>query len=437
MDEQVSRTEFDPGTVAPPQPVRQRSRRGRWLLLLLPLVLIGLGAWLVLTQHPAPHGRPGIGAENAPQPVGAATIEPGTIRIILNELGTVTPLDTVTVMTQINGQLTAVGFQEGQMVKKGDFLAQIDDRPYVATLERDQGQLAHDQGLLAQAQADLQRFATLGRQNSIAPQQVEDQRFLVQQDEGTVKADEGTVANDKINIAYCHIVSPIDGRIGLRVVDPGNYVTTSSTAGIAVITQMQPMSALFSVPQEDLSEIEAQMAKDQKLTVDAYDQGNTTEIDQGQLETLDNEIDTSTGTVKLRAIFPNTKSQLFPNQFVNAHLLVDTLTNVVRVPVAAVQVGEPGSFVWLINQNGTVTSTPVKLGPIDGQYQQVISGLKAGDRVVTDGSDRLRDGMKVVEPTARSSATSPTTAAAAAQQNERHGPRGNHAHRRPEGQPAQ
>ncbi len=379
-----------------------------------------MALWLALAPR-GRHGKPPFGGQAAAQPVGAATIETGDIRVMLNELGTVAPLDTVTVKTQINGQLTQVAFQEGQMVKKGDFLAQIDPRPYQAQLERDQGQLAHDQGLLAQAQADLQRYQTLGRQDSIARQQVEDQRFLVQQDAGTVKADQGTVATDQLNLAYAHVVSPIDGRVGLRQVDPGNYVQTTDSNGIVILTQMQPMSVVFSVPQQDLAEIETRMRSGATLPVYAYDQANVTQLDTGKLATVDNEVDTATGTVKMRALFPNPKDQLFPYQFVNAHLLVDTLANVVRLPVAAVQLGAPGSYVWIVNANDTVSARPVKLGPVDGQYQQVISGLSSGERVVTDGTDRLRDGMKVSIPPAQGAATPATTKAPAAPGRRHHG----------------
>jgi multidrug efflux system membrane fusion protein len=420
MDEQVDRVEFEHGL--PPASQRTRVRRPwlKWLLLALCCVAIAFGLRFVLARHAA---RPNRQGTTATQPVGAATIGAGDIRIILNELGTVSPLDTVTVKTQINGQLTQVAFQEGQLVKKGDFLVQIDDRIYQAQLQRDQGQLAHDQGLLAQAQADLQRFETLGRQDSIAQQQVQDQRYLVQQDAGTVKADQATVATDQINIAYCHIVSPVDGRVGLRQVDPGNYVQTSDPNGIVVVTQLQPMSVVFSVPQTNLAEIEDRVAQGASLEVDAYDQSNTTQIDQGKLATIDNEMDTSTGTVKMRAVFPNNKNQLFPNEFVNAHLLVNTLTNVLRVPVPAVQLGASGTFVWVINPDNSVASRPVKLGVVDGQYQQVISGLKAGDRVVTDGTDRLRDGMKVTIPTAQSATPAGSQPGRQSHRTGTHGPR--------------
>jgi multidrug efflux system membrane fusion protein len=384
-----------------------RRRRGGGLWFVLALILLGGLGWWLWTHRPAPAAAPQpsrYGAKTAAQPVGVATIATGDIRVVLNELGTVTPLDTVTVQTQIDGLLMSVGFQEGQIVQKGAFLAQIDDRPYQADLEKDEGTLAHDQGLLAQARSDLLRYQTLGRQNSIAIQQVADQRYLVQQDAGTVAADQGTVATDKINIAYCHITAPVTGRVGLRQVDPGNYVQTTSTTGIVVLTQLQPISVIFSLPQTDLSAVEARLAQGATLPVDAYDQSNTVKIDSGTLATVDNEMDTATGTVKIRAIFPNARNELFPNQFVNAHLLVDTLTNVVRVPTQAVQIGAPGSFVWVVNDNNTVSSRTVTLGPTDGAYEQVLSGLQAGDRVVTDGTDRLRDGMKVTIPAASGTA---------------------------------
>jgi multidrug efflux system membrane fusion protein len=330
--------------------------------------------------------------------VGAATIDKGDVRIILNELGTVTSLDTVTVLTQISGQLTDVAFQEGQMVKKGDFLVQIDPRPYEAALEQAQGTLAHDQGLLAQAQSDLKRYQTLGRQDSIAQQQLEDQRYLVAQYTGTVQTDQGTVDNAKLNLTYCHIVSPIDGQVGLRQVDPGNYVQTTSGSAIVVITKMQPISVLFSVPEDDLPEIIKQVRAGATLQVEAYDRANTHLLATGQLATIDNQIDTTTGTLKLRALFTNPDELLYPNQFVNARLLVNTMRNTVRVPVPAVQRGEPGTYVYVINANNTVAVRPVKLGPTDNGYTAVLAGLEPGDRVVTDGTDRLRDGAPVTVP---------------------------------------
>jgi multidrug efflux system membrane fusion protein len=351
------------------------------------------------THHQAaPSGGQGRAGQAPPQPVGAATIDKGDIRIMLNELGTVTSLDTVTVLTQISGQLTEVAYKESQVVKKGDFLVQIDPRPYQAALEQAQGTLAHDQGLLDQAKADLQRFVTLGRQDSIAQQQLDDQRYLVQQYTGTVLTDQGTVDNAKLNLAYCHIVSPIDGQVGLRMVDAGNYVQTSGTTGLVVITQMQPISVLFSVPEDNLPDIIQRWRSGATLTVEAYDRANSRLLATGQLATLDNQIDTTTGTLKLRALFANPDELLFPNQFVNARLLVNTMQNTIRVPVPAVQRGEPGTYVYVINANNTVSVRPVKLGPTDGGYSAVLSGLQPGEKVVTDGTDRLRDGASVTVP---------------------------------------
>jgi multidrug efflux system membrane fusion protein len=402
--ERADATEFD--REAPPlsEPTRIRRRRlGRWVVAPLLVLLVGLGLWLGVAHRPGHQG--GHGAPVAPpQPVGAATVGTGDIRIVLSEIGTVTSLDTVTVMTQINGQLMQVAFQEGQLVKKGQLLAQIDDRPYQAQLLHDQGQLAHDQGLLAQAQSDLKRYQMEARTNSIAMQQVDDQRYLAQQYQGTIEADKAAIATDQLNINYCHIVSPVDGRVGLRLVDQGNYVQTTTSSGIAVVTQLQPMSVVFSVPQQNVAEVEERLAQGATLPVEVYDQGNTTKLDEGTLAAIDTQMNTSTGTVNMRAIFPNEKNQLFPNEFVNAHLLVNTLTNVVRVPVAAVQIGAPGSFFWRINPDDTVTARNVKLGPVDEQYQQVISGLQPGDRVVIDGADRLRDGMKVTIPSPQAAA---------------------------------
>jgi multidrug efflux system membrane fusion protein len=330
--------------------------------------------------------------------VGAETIANGDIRIILNELGTVTPLANVTVKTQINGQLTTEGFEEGQTVKAGDFLAQIDDRPYKVALEQAQGTLAHDQALLGQAQTDLKRYQTLARQDSIAKQQADDQVFLVAQYQGSVLTDQAQIDSAKLNVAYCHIVSPVTGRVGLRQVDPGNYVQTSDTNGIVVVTQEQPISVIFSVTEDSLPSVVKQFKPGTQLPVQAYDRSHTTLLATGTLTNVDNQINTTTGTVNMRATFPNEDFALFPNQFVNARLLVDTLHNVVRVPVAAVQQGAPGTFVYVINQDSTVTVRPIKLGPTDGAYSEVVSGLSAGDRVVTDGTDRLRDGQKVTIP---------------------------------------
>ncbi len=413
MDERVDRSEtkIAPDPVSRVTPAAPGLRPGFWVLtamILFGLFGVGWYLWAHRQTQPAPRGAPvGRSAQGAPQPVGFATADKGDIRIVLNELGTVSSLDTVTVYTQINGQLQEVGFKEGQVVKKGDFLAQIDPRPYIAALEQAQGTLARDQGLLGQAQSDLKRYQTLGRQDLIAQQQLDDQRFLVQQYTGTVQTDQGAVDTAKLNLAYCHIISPIDGQVGLRQVDPGNYIQTSGTTGVVVITQMQPISVLFSVPEDNLPDIIQRVRAGAALSVEAYDRANTRLLSTGQLGTLDNLIDTTTGTLKLRAIFANPDEMLYPNQFVNARLLVNTMQDSTRVPVPAVQRGEPGTFVYLINQNNTVSVRPIKVGPVDGNYQAVLSGLEPGDRVVTDGTDRLRDGATVTLPAQKAGPAGP------------------------------
>jgi multidrug efflux system membrane fusion protein len=378
MDDRVDRTEGEVGAtpLSRATPIVRRSRlRGLVIFVLLIAVML-LAAWYFWPHHvtqPTGRGGPGSASRTPPQPVGAAIVDKGDIRIILNELGTVTPLATVTVKTQINGQLVDVGFKEGQVVKKSDFLAQIDPRPFQVALEQAQGQQAHDEGLLQQAQTNLKRFQTLGRQDSIAQQQVDDQRFLVAQDIGTVQSDQAQVDSAKLNLTYCHIISPIDGQVGLRQVDPGNYVQTSDANGVVVITQMQPISVIFSVPEDNLPDIIQRLHTGATLSVEAYDRSNVGKLATGQLGTLDNQIDTTTGTLKLRGMFANTDGLLYPNQFVNARLLVNTMQDTIRMPVPAVQRGEPGTFVYVINANNTVSVRPVKLGPTDGGYVAVLS----------------------------------------------------------------
>jgi membrane fusion protein, multidrug efflux system len=380
---------FKPWVKAQP---RSRLQLGIGVLVLL-LVAFGIyeTAQWVRTATP-PSGR---FPQGAPQTVGASTAALGDVRVILNELGTVTPLATVTVQTQINGQLTEVGFTEGQLVKKGDFLAQIDPRPYEYLKEQYEGQLARDQGLLAQAQMDQKRYETLAQQNSIARQQAEDQVFIVQQYAGSVKQDQGLVDAQALNISYCRIVSPITGRVGLRLVDPGNYVQTTSSTGIAVITQLQPISVLFSVPEDELPEFAPQFAAGSPLIVTAYDRANLRQLAVGKVSAIDNQIDTTTGTVKVRAQFDNESNTLFPNQFVNVRLLVKTLQNAVTAPTSAIQRGAPGTYVYVINADNTVSVRQVSTGPVDGNVTAINSGLSAGERVVIDGTDRLRDGVKV------------------------------------------
>jgi membrane fusion protein, multidrug efflux system len=386
-------------------PIIETKRGSRFGLVVGLIVLIAVagGGYLIYRSFYAPQPA-GNAARNplvAPQSVGAATVGQGDIRVIVNALGTVTPIATVTVQTQIDGQLLEVGFTEGQMVKKGDFLAQIDPRPYQLQQAQFEGQLARDQGLLAQAQVDLTRYQKLAEQNSIARQQYEDQVYIVQQDQGLVKLDQAQVDQQKLNVLYCHIVSPVTGRIGLRLVDPGNYVQTSNTTGLAVVTQLQPITVIFPIPEDDLPDILPQLNAGTTLEVSAYDRANVKMLATGRVAALDSQIDTTTGTVKVRAQFDNSDNALFPNQFVNAQLLVKMLNNVITVPTAAIQRGAPGSYVYIINADNTVSVRPISIGPSDGPMAAVNSGLSVGERVVVDGTDRLRDGARVIVPGAR------------------------------------
>ena len=401
MDERTRRTDDEAApdirrTVPAPTIVSRAGGKRRIVIGLIILVAFLLGGYLIFRSIFASSGT--RNPQSAAQSVGAATIGTGDIRVIVNALGTVTPIATITVQTQIDGQLMEVAFTEGQTVKKGDTLAQIDPRPYQLLQAQYEGQLARDQGLLAQAQVDLVRYQKLAEQNSIARQQYEDQVYIVQQDQGTVKLDQAQVDQQKLNVIYCHIVSPVTGRIGLRLVDPGNYVQASNSTGLAVVTQLQPITVIFPIPEDDLSDIVPSLYSGGTFQVTAYDRANVKLLAVGRVTALDSQIDTTTGTVKVRAQFDNADNALFPNQFVNAQLLVKTLNNVVTVPTAAIQRGAPGAYVYVINANNTVSVQPITVGPTDGPMAAVASGLSAGQRVVVDGLDRLRDGARVTMP---------------------------------------
>jgi multidrug efflux system membrane fusion protein len=291
-----------------------------------------------------------------------------------------------------------IAFTEGQIVNKGDFLAQIDPRPYQNALDQAQGQLLRDKALLDSAQVDFARYRKLVAQDSIARQQLDTQIGLVHQYEGTVKTDEAMVSNAQLNLAYCRIVAPVSGRVGLRQVDVGNYVQTSDTNGIVVITQLKPISVLFTLAEDNLPAVLKRLQSGATLPVTVYDRTQSNKLATGKLATVDNQIDPTTGTVKLRAQFENEDESLFPNQFVNTELLVDTLHGVTIIPTAAIQRGAPGTFVYLVGADQTVSVRPVKLGPSEGEQVAIRDGLAPGDKVVTDGADRLRDGAKVTLP---------------------------------------
>jgi multidrug efflux system membrane fusion protein len=386
---------------ASPIPVK-RPRRGRIVLAFVVLALIALVVFHLLRSK-AP--KPGV----APQVVTVAAATTGPMPETLSELGTVTPVATVTVLPQLSGYLTAVGYREGQDVEKGQFLAQIDSRQYEISKRQAEAQLAKDKAALAQARADLVRFTQLNERKSIAEQTYADQQFLVQQDEAAVKADEANVAQFVLDLLYCHITAPVSGRVGLRLVDPGNYVTASSQPGIAVITTMKPTTVEFTVPQTALDKVLQRINAGAQLPVAVFSSDNSRQIATGTLYAINNQMATATGTVTLRATVPNDDEALFPNEFVNVKLLVDTLQNAVLVPTPAVQSGAPGDYVYLVNADNTVSVRKVTLGPGDGQHTVITSGLAAGNVVVTDGMDRLSDGVKI-----KASATRPASGAAGA-----------------------
>jgi multidrug efflux system membrane fusion protein len=386
-----------PTIAPPPPPARKRNLLARVVVVLgIALVLIAggiyyekIGTSTLEASRPAePKGPP-------PQTVRAAEAVSGDMPITIDALGTVTPLATVTVKTQISGKLMQVGFTEGQMVKVGDFLAQIDPRPFEATLAQAQGQLAKDTSLYQQAQADLARYTTLNKQDSIAHQQVDDQTFLVAQDKAAMASDQATIDAAKLNIYYCHIISPITGRVGLRLIDAGNYVQPTDATGLVVITQLDPISVVFSTPEDNLTRITRRLSAGATLPVTVFDRSNVQKLATGTLTTFDNQIDTTTGTFKLRATFANPDNALFPSQFVNARLLVDTVTGAVVVPNAAIQLGAMGSFVYVVKDDNTVAVRKIVPGAADATRTVVTDGLAVGEKVVIDGADRLREGSKV------------------------------------------
>jgi len=408
MDDHEFRRAPDSSRTVISQPARTRMSWGARIGWLVALVLvIGVIAWIVLKPHQVvtTHGR--FGNQTA-MPVVAAAAQKGDMPVVLNELGTVTPLATVTVKTQIAGQLQQVAFQEGQIVKSGDFLVQIDPRPYQVALEQAEGNLIKDQATLDNAHVDLKRYQTLYKQDSVAQQTLDTQVALVHQLEGTVKADQGAVDSAKLNLVYCHIVAPVTGRVGLRQVDQGNYVQTSDANGLVLITQLQPISVIFTLPEDNLPDLMKRLKTGAALQVTAYDRAQVQKLSVGKLDTVDNNIDTTTGTVKIRAIFDNTDDTLFPSQFVNAALQLDVLHDVVLVPVSAVQRGAPGTFVYVVKPDNTVTVRVVTLGPGDALNVSIAKGLEAGEMVVVDGADRLREGAAVTLPEAKGAAAKAT-----------------------------
>jgi membrane fusion protein, multidrug efflux system len=377
----------------------RRRKRTRWIVGFAILALVSVAVWFWMSHRlPGSEGAPASFRTRMTTTVGIAVAKKGDLQIFLQGLGTVTPPATVTVKTQVSGQLVKVAFTEGQHVKKGDFLAQIDPRTFQAILDQQEGQLERDRALLENARVDLVRYQKLSTQDSVSHQTLDTQVALVHQYEGTVKADQGQVESAQVNLDYCHIVSPVDGVVGLRQVDEGNYVQTSDAAGLVVVTQIDPMTVIFTVTEDDISKVTERLIEGAVLPVTIYDRTNTTEIAEGRLESVDNQVDTSTGTVKLRAAFDNREGKLFPLQFVNAKVLVKTLQDAIIVPTAAIQRGAPGTYVYVVNADSTVSIRVIKPGPIDGENASVFSGLELGETVVSDGLDRLYDGATVQLP---------------------------------------
>jgi len=372
--------------------------RRRWIWLLA-AGLIGIGVYVAHVTKAGNGAAPPPGQKAPASPVGlpvvAVAAKQGDIGIYVTGLGSVTPLNTVTVKTRVDGELMKVLFEEGQIVKSGNLLAEIDPRPFEVQLMQAEGQMARDEAQLKNARVDLERFELLAGEDSIATQQVDTQKYLVRQLEGALKVDQGQIDNAKLQLTYSRITAPISGRIGLRQVDPGNIVHASDTTGLAVITQLEPIAVIFPIPEDNLPPVLEKLKTGERLPVEAYDRDQRRKLATGHLLTVDNQIDPATGTVRLKAVFPNQDGGLFPNQFVNARLLLDVKRGTIIVPVAALQRSPQGTFVYLVKADQTVALRPVSVGPTEGDNVSIAEGLAPGDLVVVEGAERLREGSKV------------------------------------------
>ena len=367
----------------------KRSRAWLFILVLIPVVLLGLILVRVVFQKPKP--APPL----PPVTISTATATQGDMSVFVDGLlGIVTPLATVSVPSQVSGQLVKVNYSEGQIVTNGDVLAEIDPRPYQATLDSAQGQLARDKALLAEAQMDLKRYQAAYETKSVPKQQLDDQAALVEQDLGTVKYDEGQVESAKVQLGFCHIATPISGRVGLRLIDPGNIVLSSSTNALVMVTQLQPITVIFSVAEDFLPEIQRQMGLGNHMIVQVFDRSSETNLDTGSVLALDNLIDTETGTIRLRAIFTNKNNILFPNQFVNTKLLIETLHNQTLIPASTVQRNGTATFVYVVTEDETVKTQDITVRITDGDMSAV-QGIKPGQVIASDNFNRLQDGAKV------------------------------------------
>jgi multidrug efflux system membrane fusion protein len=380
---------------------REGSSRNQWWIVLLLVAVVAGGWWYFHSRGAQANG--GNSGENGGQPAGAAvpvvvaTAHRGDLPVYFDGLGTVTAFNTVTVRSRVDGQIVKINFTEGQYVKEGDALIEIDPRPYQVQLEQAEGQLAKDQAQLKDMQVDYERYQLLFKEGVIPKQQLDTQQAQVGTYEGAIKADMATIDNAKLQITYSHITAPISGRVGLRLVDMGNIVHATDTNGLLVITQLQPIAVLFSLPQDQLPDVISKMRGAKQLSVEAYERDNSEKITTGKLLTIDNQIDTTTGTYKLKAVFDNAKNELFPNQFVNVHLLVDTKKNVVLVPTTAILRGPNGAYVYGVNASNAVSVKTVKVANTAGNVAGIATGLNDGDVVVIDGQDKLKDGI-VVDP---------------------------------------
>jgi membrane fusion protein, multidrug efflux system len=333
-------------------------------------------------------------------PVVVAVAQKGDIGVYVSGLGTVTPLNTIAVKTRVDGQLMTIAYKEGEMVHKGAALAEIDPRPYQVQLEQADAQLVKDQATLQNARVDLDRYESLITKNAVAQQVLQTQRATVAQDEGTIKADQANIDSAKLNIAYCHIEAPLSGRVGLRLVDPGNLVSAAASTTLVVITQTQPISVIFTIPEQQVAEVRAPIKAGKRLHVDALDRDGRTTLAEGELTTLDNQIDQTTGTLKLRATVPNTDEALFPNQFVNTRVLVEEKKGVTLVPNAAVQRNGTTTYVYVVKADQSVTLRTVKVGTTDANQSEILSGVSPNERVVVQGVDKLQEGTKVAAASA-------------------------------------
>lgn len=386
------------------------SSKSRWWLWVLALGLIALGGWYYYSSRTASQaadvaasGGPGKGkggAGNIVVPVVVAAAQRGDLPVYFDGLGTVTAFNTVTVRSRVDGQLISVAFKEGQFVHEGDLLAQIDPRPFQVQLEQAMGQLAKDQAQRKDAEVNLERYKLLFKEGVIPQQQLDTQAALVGQSDGAIASDQSQINSAKLQLTYSRITAPISGRIGLRLVDAGNIVHASDSNGLLVITQLQPISVIFSLPQDQLPQVNAKLRAGVQLVVDAYDRDNTDKIASGKLQTIDNQIDLTTGTYKLKSMFNNQDNALFPNQFVNVHLLVDTKRDLIIVPAAAIQRGPQGSYVYSVAKDPAGKDTLAKISPVTiaqttGDSVGLSAGLNPSDLVVIDGQDKLQDGTRI------------------------------------------